>query len=168
MKKIFLLAIVGATLVACNESAPSINDDTRDNSTVTETPPPAAEPVYVPAEGDVTYRDSKLHVMRNGAWVETNEEVKLNNGTTISKSGKVVKDGKDLQLEDGVVINGEGNFFDKAGQKIDNAWDATKDGANKVGNEIEKGAEKTGDQIEKGANKAEDAVDDNHHADEPK
>lgn len=167
MKKIFLLAIVGATLVACNENAPSINDDTRDNSTVTETPP-ATDVVYVPVEGDVTYKDSKVHVMRNGAWVESNEDVKLNDGTTITKSGKVVKDGKDMQLEDGVVINGEGNFFDKAGQKIDNAWDATKDGANKAGDEIEKGAKKTGNEIEKGADKAEDAVDDNHHADESK
>lgn len=161
MKKIFLLAFAGIALIACNDSAPSINEDTRDNSTVTETPPPAPDPVYVPGEGDITYRDGKLHVMRNGAWVETNEDVKLDNGITISKSGKVVKDGKDVQLEEGVVINKEGNFFDKAGQKIENAWDATKDGAKKAGDEIEKGANKAAD-------KAEDAVDDDHHSDEPK
>lgn len=157
MKKIFVLALAGATLIACNEGAPSINEDTRDNSAVTETPPPATDAVYMPGEGDVTYRDSKLHVMTNGAWVEAKEDVKFDNGTTITKSGEVRKDGKDMQLEDGVVINREGNFFDKAGQKIENAWDATKDGAKKAGNEIEKGAEKAGD-----------AVDGDHHADDAK
>ena len=75
--------------------------------------------------------------MRNGAWVETNEDVKLDNGVTITKSGTVMKDGKDVQLEEGVVINREGNFFDKAGQKIENAWDASKAGVEKAGDEID-------------------------------
>ncbi|MBL7698778.1 MAG: hypothetical protein JNK79_11485 [Chitinophagaceae bacterium] len=157
MKKIFLLAFAGMALVACNDSSPSINEDTRDNSTVNETPPPAADPVYVPGEGDVTYRDNKLHVMRNGAWVETNEDVKLDNGVTITKSGKVMKEGKDMQLEEGVVINREGNFFDEAGQKIENAWDASKEGVKKAGDEIERGADKAGDKL-----------DGDHHDDENK
>lgn len=157
MKKIFFLAFAGIALIACNESGPSIREDTQDNSTVTETPPPAAEPVYVPGEGDVTFRDNKLHVMRNGAWIETNEDVKVDNGITITKSGKVQKDGQDMQLEEGIVINREGNFYDKAGQKIENAWDATKDGTKKAG-----------DEIKEGADKAKDAVDGDHHTDENK
>lgn len=169
MKRIFLLAFAGITIVACNESTPAINEDTRDNSAVTETPAPApTETVYVPGEGDVTYRDNKLHVMRNGAWVETDKEVTLENGVIISKNGKVVKDGKNVQLEEGVVVNKEGNFFDKAGQKIENAWDDTKDGAKKAGNEIEKGADKAGDKIEQGTDKAKDAVDPDHHDNEKK
>lgn len=157
MKRIFFLAFAGMTIIACNESTPAINEDTRDNTTVNETPPPAAEATYVPGEGDVTYRDSKVHVMRNGAWVEATDDVKLENGVVINKNGKVVKDGKDVKLEEGVVVTKEGNFFDKAGQKIENAWDDTKDGVKKAGNEIEKGADKV-----------EDKVDDHHQSDDEK
>jgi hypothetical protein len=161
MKRIFYLAIAGLTLAACNETTPPINQDTRDNSTVTETPPPASTTAYIPAEGDVTYRDGKLQVMRNGAWVEANDEVTLSNGAVVEQTGKIKKDGKEIKIEDGTVINKEGDFFDKAGQKIENAWDATKDGVKKAGNEIEKGAEKAGDKVD-------DATDNDHHDDDKK
>lgn len=157
MKRIFFLAFAGMSIVACNESAPSINEDTRDSAPVTETPAPATEATYVPGEGDVTYRDNKVHVMRNGAWVEANDDVKLENGVIVDKNGKVVKDGNDVKLEEGVVVTRDGNFFDKAGQKIENAWDDTKDGVKKAGNDIEKGA-----------NKVEDKVDEHHHSDDEK
>ena len=156
MKKIFGLAIVSMTIFACNDTqSPSINEDTRDtSSTVIETPPPAStDNTYMPAEGDVTYRDRKVLVMKNGAWVEAEDDVKLDNGVVVYRTGKAKKDGKEIVIEEGVVINREGNFFDKTGRAIENAWDATKDGVKKAGSEIEKGAEKAGDKVN-------DAVDD--------
>ena len=89
MKKILGLAIVSMAIFACNDAeSPSINEDTRDTSTVIETPPPATtETVYVPAEGDYTYREKKVLVMKNGEWVEVEKEVKLDNGTIIEKDG---------------------------------------------------------------------------------
>jgi hypothetical protein len=148
MKKILGLAIVSMAIFACNDTqSPSINEDTRDTSTVIETPPPATtETVYVPAEGDYTYREKKVMVMKNGEWVEVDKEVRLDNGTVIEKNGTVKRDGKEVKLEEGTVVNKEGNFFDKTGHAIENAWEATKDGVKKAGNEIEKGAEKVGDE----------------------
>ena len=151
MKKILGLAIVSIAIFACNDNqSPSINEDTRDTSAVIETPPPATattETVYMPAEGDYTYKEHKVLVMKNGEWVEVNKEVKLDNGTVIEKNGTVKRDGKEIKLEDGTVVNKEGNFFDKTGHAIDNAWEATKDGVKKAGNEIEKGAKKVGDEV---------------------
>ena len=148
MKKILGLAIVSMAIFACNDAeSPGINEDTRDTSTVIETPPPATtETVYVPAEGDYTYREKKVLVKKNGEWVEVEKEVKLDNGTIIEKDGTVKRDGKEIELEEGTVVNKEGNFFDKTGHAIENAWEATKDGVKKAGNEIEKGAKKVGEE----------------------
>jgi hypothetical protein len=159
MKKIFGLAIISMAVFACNDNqSTSIKDDTRDTSAaVVETPtPPAETTVYAPADGDVTVKDHKVMVMKNGEWVEAKEDIKLDNGVVVHRDRTVKKDGKKVQIEDGVVVNKEGNFFDKTGHAIDNAWDATKDGVKKAGNEIEKGAKKVGD-------KASDAVHDNDH-----
>ena len=164
MKKIFGLAIVSmAAFAACNDNqTPSINEDTRDTSTVIETTPPATTTTaYVPVDGDVTVKDDKVLVMRNGEWVETKEDVKFNNGVVVYRSGKAKKDGKEIEVEDGVVINKDGDFFDRTGQAIENAWDDTKTGVKKAGDEIEKGANKAGDKIEA-------ATDDNHHHDDDK
>ena len=160
MKKIFGLAIVSMAFLACNDNeSPSINEDTRDTSTTAiETPAPATDNVYVPMDGDITYRDNKVHVMRNGAWVEADKDVNLDNGVVVYRTGKVKKDGREVELEDGVVVTRDGNFFDRTGRAIEDAWDATKEGVKKAGNEIEKGAEKAGD-------KANDAVHDDDHDD---
>jgi hypothetical protein len=150
MKKVLGLAIVSLAVFACNDNQQSsgINKDTRDTSTIMETPPPAStETVYVPAEGDYTYKENKVMVMKDGKWVEVDKEVKLDNGTVIEQNGTVRKDGKEVELEEGTVVNKEGNFFDKAGHAIDNAWDATKEGVKKAGNEVEKGAKKVGDKV---------------------
>ena len=163
MKKILGLAIVSMAIFACNDNqTPSINEDTRDtSSTVIETPPPPAAVAYVPVDGDVTYRDHKLMVMKNGEWVEAKEDVKLDNGVVIYRNGKVKKDGKEVEIEDGYIVNKEGNFFDKTGNAIENAWDNTKEGAKKAGDEIEKGAKKAGDKVE-------DALPGDDHNDEKK
>lgn len=151
MKKILGLAVVSMAIFACNDNqSPGINKDTRDTSAVMETPPPppaTTEAVYMPAEGDYTYKEKKVMVMKNGEWVEVKKEVKLDNGTVIEKNGTVKRDGKEIELEEGTVVNKEGNFFDKAGHAIDNAWDATKSGVKKAGNEIEKGAKKVGEEV---------------------
>ena len=151
MKKILGLAIVSMAIFACNDSqSPSINNDTRDTSAAIETPqpPPAStEVVYTPAEGDYTYKEKKVMVMKDGQWVEVKKKVKLDNGTVIEENGTVKKEGKEVKLEDGTVVNKEGNFFDKTGHAIDNAWDATKDGVKKAGHEIKEGANKVGDKV---------------------
>ncbi|HUQ67429.1 MAG TPA: DUF6799 domain-containing protein [Flavitalea sp.] len=150
MKKVLGLAIISIAVFACNDNqSTSIKEDTRDtSSSVVQTPPPPAETnVYAPADGDVTVRDHKVMVMKNGEWVVTKEDIKLNNGVVVQRDRTVKKEGKVVEIQEGVVVNKEGNFFDKTGHAIDNAWEATKDGVKKAGNEIEKGAEKVGDKV---------------------
>lgn len=138
MKKLFVLAIASASIMACNDDTQtkSINEDTRDNSTVTETPAATTTTVYTPADGDVTYRDHKVLVMKNGEWVETEKDVTLDNNIVVYKNGKVVKDDDEIELKDGEVVNKDGNFFDKSGQAIENAWKDAKKGVKKAGHEV--------------------------------
>jgi hypothetical protein len=159
MKKMFLLAFASVWMIACNENNPdSINKDTRTDSVIATEPPVTSVDAYAPREGDVTYREHKLMIMKNGEWVESDKDVTMNNGVVVHRSGKASKDNKDVDVEEGVVVDKNGNFFDKAGHAIDNAWESTKHGVKKAGNEIEKGAKKVKE-------KTKDALhdDDNDH-----
>ena len=76
-------------------------------------------------------------VYRNGQWVEADDDVKLENGE---------------------VVDRDGDFFDATGRAIENAWDDTKAGVKEAGKDIEKAAQKAGDKVE-------GAVDDDHDKD---
>ena len=152
MKKLLGIAIVSAWLVACNESQTDNQSIGSPNSSAQENQQPAPT-AYTPDNGDVTYRDGKLMVMRNGDWKEADDEVKLQNGAVVYKDGRVKKDGKEITLQDGEVVSEEGDVFDRTGNAIESAWTDTKEGVKDAGKEIEKGAKKAGDKVE-------DAVDD--------
>jgi hypothetical protein len=152
MKKIFAIACATSLFFACNDG------DTTDEpigspDTATTNAGTVAPTSYTPVDGDVTYRDDKVMVMRNGQWVEADDRVTLENGAVVHKDGRIKKDDKEVKLEDGQVVNKEGDFFDRTGNAIENAWEDAKGGLKDAGKEIEKGAEKAGD-------KTEDAVDD--------
>lgn len=136
MKKAFVLAFAGASiLAACSDNQSAINDDRKDRadtSTVVTDAPPTTYSAYTPAEGDVTYRDKKVMVYRNGAWVESNDDVKLDDGIVVYRSGVVKKDDKEVELEEGIVVNKEGDFFDRTGKAMENMWSDIKKGASKV------------------------------------
>lgn len=148
MKRILALALVTAGLYACT-------DTERDNATIEDrdeapisSPAPTTTEAYTPAEGDVTYRDKEVHVYRNGAWVETEDEVELDNGAVVYRDGRVVRENKEVELEDGEVVNKTGNFFDRTGKAIEKGWEDVKQGAKEMGKDIEKGANKVGNDIE--------------------
>ncbi|MEJ7912646.1 MAG: hypothetical protein WKF70_05785, partial [Chitinophagaceae bacterium] len=67
--------------------------------------------------------------------------------------GEVRRNKEVVTLREGEVVTRTGNFFDEAGNAIEDGWDATKRGAVKAGDAIERGAEKAGNAIEKGARK---------------
>ena len=110
MKKIFVTALIAASLVACE------NADTTDESTVetTETTT-STTTTYTPGEGDVTHRDGKVMVWRNNNWVEADEDVRLDNGVVVYRNGEVKKDNDVVVLRDGEFVNRSGEFFDKTG-----------------------------------------------------
>lgn len=143
MKKVILLAGIAASISACN-------NESRDNTTVEAdtinhtTTAPAA---YTPTDGDLTYKNGKVMVWKNNEWVETDNDVTLDDGTVVHRDGKVEKDKKVVVLDDGEVVDKSGRFFDKAGNAIENAWDATKEGAKETGEAVKKGAGKVGKEV---------------------
>ena len=164
MKKLIATALAAITLSACNDANTSNAAADRDttaggntsagtmDTTRTVTTTTTTDNAYAPAEGDVTYREKKVKVRRNGEWVETKEDVRLDNGVVVYRSGKVRKDDKERELKEGEVVDKTGNFFDKTGRAIENAWDKTKEGVKDAGKAVGNAAEKVG-------KKAKDAVD---------
>jgi hypothetical protein len=101
---------------------------------------------YAPGEGDVTYRNGKVMVWRNGNYVVADRDVQLNNGITVSRSGEVSNKDKKVKLEEGESIDRSGNFFNKAGEALEDGWDATKKGVKKAGQAIKKAGQKVGEE----------------------
>lgn len=169
MKRILVFALAAATFTACDNKNTSettvtssdssamssgINSDT---STVTDgttmiSGDATTSNRYVPAEGDVMYRDKKLMVWRNGAYVQAETDVTVDNGVVVRRNGEVTRDGNTVVLEDGQVYSRTGRFFDKAGEAIEDGWDATKKGVNKAGQAIKKGANKVGEEVKDAVN----------------
>lgn len=149
MKTILTMAFAALTLAACNDNNADKDTVNTTDTTITTT----TTTTYIPVEGDVTVREKKVMVMRNGQWVEADSDVSLDNGVVVTRSGRVVKDGQERELQEGEVVNRTGDFFDRSGRAIENAWDATKEGVKDAGQAIEKGAKKVGE-------KAKDVVDD--------
>jgi hypothetical protein len=154
MKKFIAMALVAVSVVACNDDSDTSASTTDTTTVITAdtTSVNSTSAVYTAADGDVTYRNKKLMVWRNGAWVESNEDVRLENGVVVYRTGRVTRDGKEVNLEDGEVVTRTGNFFDRSGQAIENAWDKTKEGVKDAGKAV-------GNAAEKAAHKVKDAVD---------
>lgn len=155
MKKIFLMASLVALLSACNDKTDEntvVTDDTLGPVTTTEAPVTTTETVavhkYTPTEGDVTYRNNQLMVWRGNDWVKVEKNVTMDNGVVVYQNGEVKKEGKIVKLEDGEVVTSVGEFFNKTGDAINDAWNSTK-----------KGVKKTGDAIDKAAKDIKESVD---------
>lgn len=124
MKNIFLGTIV-AVMLSCNTKT--------ETTTKTDTSTNAA---YAPSEGDVTKKNGEVLVWHDGEWRAADNDVHLSNGVVVNRKGEVTKGDKVIVLDDGEVVDKSGRFFDKAGNAIDDAWDATKKGVKKVGEEV--------------------------------
>jgi major membrane immunogen (membrane-anchored lipoprotein) len=143
MKKITAIAFAATlALAACNDSA------TTDKTTVDSTKNTSTVTTYTPVDGDVRYEGKKVMVMRNGGWVEADADVKLDNGVTVYRNGRVERGDYQVELRDGEVVNRTGDFFDRTGNAVSNAWEATKEGASDAGRAVKKGLGKVGDKIE--------------------
>jgi hypothetical protein len=124
MKNIFLAAIV-ALIFSCNTKT--------ETTTKTDT---SANAAYAPSEGDVTKKNGEVMVWHDGEWKPADNDVYLNGGVVVNRRGEVTKGDKVVVLDDGEVVDKSGRFFDKAGNAIDDVWDATKKGVKKVGEEV--------------------------------
>lgn len=115
--------------------------------------------VYSPAEGDVIMKDGTTMKYTNGIWVANTGSITMKNGMVITKEGVVTQDSKTVYLREGDAVNKTGNFFDRTGVAIDNAWDATKRGANQAAEATKNALEDAEKAIGKGARKIGDKTD---------
>lgn len=145
MSKAILAVCAAVLFTACNSG--DTNRDATNDSVVTTTTT-TEHRAYTPADGDVTRRDGKVLVMRNGQWVEADADVRLENGTVIDRNGRVVREGRVIEIREGEVVTRTGDFFDRAGNAIENAWDSTKAGVKEIGRKIGDATRKAGDKIE--------------------
>lgn len=143
MKNVLFAAILAASFSACDNQV-STTEEMDDSTTVSATTPTTS---YIPAEGDATYRDGKVMVWRNDNWVEADSDLTMDGDIVVYTNGEVKKDGKTVKLEDGEVVTHTGNFLDKTGEAISDAWDATKKGVSNAGEAIGDAADNTKDAI---------------------
>jgi outer membrane biogenesis lipoprotein LolB len=94
MKRIIALAFAAVSLTACNDDAETDTTTVDTDTTTTTTTTTSTNTAYVPGEGDVTYREKKVMVYRNGDWVEADNDVTLDDGVVVRRSGRVERDGK--------------------------------------------------------------------------
>ena len=141
MKKLLLIFSL-AGFIACNndgnDSAADRDTTTSNNASATDadTATISTNTTYTASEGDVSYRNGKVVVYRNNEWVETDKDVNLDNGVVVRRNGRVERNGKTVELREGETVDRTGRFFDKAGNAIEDAWDATKRGAKKAKEEV--------------------------------
>ena len=113
---------------------------------------------YSPSEGDITYRNGKLMVWRNNKYVESDKDVTLGEGLVAKRNGEITKDGEVVSLDEGESVSKTGRFFNKAGEGIEHAWDATKKGVSKAAGAVKKAGKKVGEAGKKVGEEVKDAV----------
>ena len=158
MKKILALAIIATSFAACNNADKTETTVTTSDTVVNVTAPVPEVLAYTASEGDVMYTDGNTMVYTNGTWVKADKDVTIENGIVITKDGKVIKDSKTVRLADGEIVNKTGNFFNKAGNAIEDGWDATKHGVSEAADATKKGLQKAGEGIETGVQKAGEGI----------
>ncbi len=151
MKKLFSLALVAITFVACSDG--NTDDDmTTTEETIVTRETTTSTSVYVPNEGDVTYREGKVKIYRNNEWRDADADVRMDNGVVVTRRGYASRDGVEIEMKDGEIVSRTGNFFDRTGQAIEDGWDATKRGVKKAGRAVGDAAEKVGDKAKEVVN----------------
>src|SRR5688572_9764965 len=111
MKKIMMIALAAGLFAACNNETESTTTES-DTTASTMTAPPVQETApsaYAPQEGDVSYREKRVQVWRGGAWVDADDDVKLDNNVVVYRNGRAKRDDKEIELEDGVIVDRSGN-----------------------------------------------------------
>ena len=155
MKTIIVLAVTALSIAACNNKKNAETTTSTGDTLVTTKEMSgdySRDNAYIPAEGDVIYRNGKVLVWRNGNYVETDKDVELENGIIVQKNGEVIKADKKVKLEEGESVNKSGNFFDKAGNVIEDAWEGTKKGVKKAADAVEKAGKKAGEEVKETVN----------------
>ncbi|MBX3253820.1 MAG: hypothetical protein KF862_06730 [Chitinophagaceae bacterium] len=160
MKKMFFIAATAVVLAACDSNGSEETTGTDVTLTPAETGKEnvADKVTYVAEDGDVMWKDGKLLVYKDGNWSVAEKDITLNDGTTISLKGDVTKEGKTITIKEGESVKKTGEFFDKAGDAISNAWDAAKEGVKDGANAVKEGVTDAANAVKEEAKDAGKAI----------
>jgi hypothetical protein len=125
MKKLLLIAAIAGFTCACNGGSKS-STTTTDTATampaMVDTSSAATKPAL--KDGLMTLKDGKMMIVKNGAWVAMDVPVTCTNGRKVSVNGEVSKGDKKRKLEEGMMIDNDGQIKDKDGKLVDTSgWD---------------------------------------------
>jgi hypothetical protein len=148
MKKVLVMSFAVASLAACNNGAETTEEAKVDSQATTSTTVTSENTSYTAQDGDVKYTGNKVMVMKNGAWVEADQDVKLDNGVVVYRNGRAERNDTEIELREGEIVNKTGDFIDNTGQAVSNAWEVTKEGAKDAGRAVKKTAKKIGQKVE--------------------
>jgi len=125
MKKLLLIAAISSFAFACNDGSKS-STSTTDTATVTPAAPAADSSASTMAlkDGLMTMKDGKMMIVKGGAWVAMDAPVTCTNGRKVDVNGEVSKGDKKRKLEEGMMIDNDGQIKDKDGKLVDTSgWD---------------------------------------------
>jgi hypothetical protein len=126
MKKLLLIAAIASFTFACNDGSKSSTSAT-DTTAVAPAAPAAdssASGTQTLKDGLMTMKDGKMMIVKGGAWVAMDAPVTCTNGRKVDLNGEVSKGDKKRKLEEGMMIDNDGQIKDKDGKLVDTSgWD---------------------------------------------
>ena len=125
MKKLLLIAAIACFTFACNDGSKSSTTST-DTATVAPSTVDTSTAAATPAlqDGLMTMKDGKMMIVKGGTWVAMDAPVTCTNGRKVDLTGEVSKGDKKRKLEEGMMIDKDGQIKDKDGKLVDTSgWD---------------------------------------------
>jgi hypothetical protein len=128
MKKLLLIAAIACFTFACNDGSKS-STTTTDTAAVAPAATPAPDSSSASAtpalkDGLMTLKDGKMLIVKAGAWVPLDAPVTCTNGRKVGLNGEISKGDKKRKLEEGWMIDNDGQIKDKDGKLVDTSgWD---------------------------------------------
>jgi len=125
MKKLLLIAGIACFTFACNDGSKSSTTST-DTATVAPSTvdTSTAATTQTLQDGLMTMKDGKMMIVKGGAWVAMDAPVTCTNGRKVDLTGEVSKGDKKRKLEEGMMIDKDGQIKDKDGKLVDTSgWD---------------------------------------------
>ena len=128
MKKLLLIAAIASFTFACNDGSKSSTTTTDTVAAAPAAPATvdssAASSTQALKDGLMTMKDGKMMIVKGGAWVAMDAPVTCTNGRKVSVNGEVSKGDKKRKLEEGMMIDNDGQIKDKDGKLVDTSgWD---------------------------------------------
>ena len=127
MKKLLFVAAIAGFAFACNDgnkSSTSTTDTATAAPATTSAADSSASSTAALKDGLMTMKDGKMMIVKGGTWVAMDAPVTCTNGRKVDVNGEVSKGDKRRKLEEGMMIDNDGQIKDKDGKLVDTSgWD---------------------------------------------